>query len=251
MKEIMKHLEAITRKGHRPQQVFDDWVHLMVYALMRDDKKYLEVMKRYRNDGPTQIVERNGVKIRTGEREADHFAAAFGLLLQEMAQTDKELLGEIYETWELQNKYTGQFFTPWPVCSLMAQITGAPAAGQSVNDCCCGSGRLLIATCKITKAKDLDTITFYAQDVDETCVMMTALNFTFFNLNGYVYLGNSLGNTICRAFQTTRSLVYGGSIREIDPPASIPELKEQKVESPVCKPSRKRNPLQPSFFDIS
>ncbi len=250
VREIMKHLEAITRKGHRPQQVFDDWVHLMVYALMRDDKQYLEIMKRYRNDGPTRIVERNGVKMVIGEREADHFAAAFGLLMNEMAITERELLGEIYETWELQNKYSGQFFTPWSVCDLMARLSGPPAAGQSISDPCSGSGRILIATCKITPARDLDTITFVAQDVDETCVMMTALNFTFFNLNGYVFLGNSLGVKVHRAFQTTRS-VFGGRIREIDPPTIAPEVQEQVARAkPIRQPptQNKREMVQQSLF---
>ena len=229
MKEIMKRLDAITAKGHRPQQVFDDWVHLMTYALMRDDKQYLDVMSRYRNEGEK------------GRREADHFAAAFGLLMKKMAETNGEVLGEIYETWELQNKYSGQYFTPWPVCEMMARMTGAPAAGQSISDPCCGSGRMLIATCKLTPARDLDTITFVGQDVDETCVMMCALNFTFFNLNGYVYLGNSLGNEVRRAFQTQRSYL-GGSIREIDPPP-VPEVKE-KVEQ---VPDRNQT-LQQSLF---
>ncbi len=236
MKEIMKCLEAITAKGHRPDQVFDDWVHLMVYALMRDDKKYLEVMKRYRNQGEK------------GTREADHFAAAFGLLMNEMALTNKELLGEIYETWELQNKYKGQFFTPWPVCELMARITGAPKAGATISDPCSGSGRLLIATCKITPAKDLDTITFIGQDVDETCVMMTALNFTFFNLNGYVLLGNSLGVKVDRAFRTVRSYL-GGNIREIDPPAIAPVVREKTAqEKPVKQPEKKDEMVQQMLF---
>lgn len=246
MKEIMKHLEAITAKGHRPQQVFDDWVHLMVYALMRDDKQYLEVMKRYRNDSSLAPQgERAGVRGGSeGKREADHFAVAFGLLMQRMALTNDELLGEIYETWELQNKYTGQYFTPWPVCELMARMTGAPGPGQSVQDPCCGSGRLLIATCKITDARALDTITFIGQDVDETCVMMCALNFTFFNLNGFVYLGNSLGVTIRRAFQTRRSWM-GGSIREIEPPA-VQEVKEDPAQE---KPVRiGKHTLQQSLF---
>ncbi|MDH4164754.1 MAG: N-6 DNA methylase, partial [Nitrospirota bacterium] len=217
LRPILAELEKITRRGYDHWSVFDDWLELILTALMRNDPEYLKIMSRYRNNAEP------------GSREADHFANAFGLLMQRMAETNSELLGEIYEAWEITNRHAGQFFTPWTVCQLMAQLTGPPAAGASVNDPCSGSGRLLVATARITPARDLDTITFVAQDIDRTCVVMTALNMTFFNLNAYIFEGNSLGLEIHRAYQTTRSSI-GGSIRE---------MPKEEIPQPVREPAQK------------
>lgn len=60
-----------------------------------------------------------------------------------------DYLGEFYES-VIQSKFKagniGQFFTPSNVCETMAQLTimCKPSNGM-INDCCCGSGRLLLA----------------------------------------------------------------------------------------------------------
>src|SRR5699024_612393 len=99
--------------------IFRDWVALMLYTLARDEEKYLELMGRYRNDREK------------GEREADLFAQAYGVLMtklgrqREMGENPKELLGDCY--MELAGKYStksmGQFFTPQSLCDMMAELT--------------------------------------------------------------------------------------------------------------------------------
>jgi type I restriction-modification system DNA methylase subunit len=205
-KEILKQLESITHRGHSAWTVFEDWVSLMFYALQRNDEEYLKIVTRYKNDRPQ------------GEREVDYFCNAFGLLMQKMSETNRELLGEIYMQWEVSSKHSGQFFTPWTVAYMMAQMTSPK--GECINDPCCGSGIMFIAACKTMTNKELDKAVFVGQDIDLTCVMMCALNLTFFNLNGYVMWGNSLTNERRKVFRTTRSYL-GGSLTEV-PVESIP-----------------------------
>lgn len=235
-KDILKQLEAVAHKGYNAHQVFDDWVALMFYALQRNDEEYLKIVGRYRNERPACPVGRP-----RGEREIDHFCNAFGLLMKKMAETNQELLGEIYMQWEVANKYTGQFFTPWHIAELMARILNP--AGETINDCCCGSGVMLIAACKTMTNEQLDKAVFVGQDIDFTCVMMCALNLTFFNLNGYVIWGNSLTLERKRIFKTIRSYM-GGSLIEvpvdsIGPASQKPEKKEvvriekEKIIQPV------------------
>lgn len=200
IKDILKELEAITCRGYSAWNVFEDWLSLMFYALQRNDPEYLSVVKRYRNTGSV------------GTREIDHFCRAFGMLMLKMKQTNRELLGDIYMQWEISSKYAGQFFTPWPVAQMMAQIVGTE--GETINDPACGSGIMLIAYAKTLTNEQLDKKLFVGQDIDLTCVMMCALNLTFFNLNGIVIWGDSLANTRRRMFQTVRSYM-GGSIREL------------------------------------
>lgn len=227
--DIIKQLEAVTRCGYSAWNVFEDWVALMFWAIQRNDEEYLKVVRRYKNDRPQ------------GEREIDHFCNAFGLLMKKMSETNKEILGEIYMQWEVSNKHTGQYFTPWHVAYMMAQML--EPKGESVNDCCCGSGIMLIAACKTMTNPQLDKAVFVGQDIDLTCVMMCALNLTFFNLNGYVIWGNSFTNERRRIFKTTRSYL-GGSLAEV-PVESVPlpEIPLTEMEKPVKLNKKERQPV--------
>ncbi len=200
VKEILKELEGITHQGHSAWNVFEDWLSLMFFALQRNEEEYLKIINRYRNQG------------NQGTREIDHFCKAFGLLMLKMKQTNKELLGEIYQTWEVSSHHAGQFFTPWHIASFMAQIIGTE--GETINDPACGAGVMLIAHAKTMTNEQLDKKVFYGQDIDFTCVKMCALNLLFFNLNGYAILGDSLNNERRKIYQTTRSYM-GGTLKEV------------------------------------
>ncbi len=211
---IIGELEKITSRGYNSYDVFEDWLDLMLYALMRNDEKYLKIVAHYRNDDEM------------GRREIDLFKNAFHLLLDGMAQVNEELLGEIYMEWSISKKRTGQFFTPCNVAKVMAEIT-APYEGDKISDPACGSGVLLIQTAKLLTAEHCDTATFYARDLDLTCVKMCALNMCFFNLNAQIECGNSLTMEHPRAVYRTVRSYLGGSIVEINPA----EIKMSKPET--------------------
>jgi len=197
-KEIINYLEKITSRGYSHYQVFDDWLDLMITALMTDDKNYLEVMGRYKNDGEY------------GKREADYFKEAFHKLQEVMAITNDEFLGEIYQLWNIQNKHTGQFFTPKAIAKMVNEINGV-GKGR-ILDPACGAGIMLIEGAKLLSRDDLYESFFVGQDIDSTCVKMCALNMCFFNLNGYAIQGDSLAMQYNYGYRTTRS-PWGGSIR--------------------------------------
>ncbi len=201
IKEIINKLQNINNRGYSSYNVFSDWLDLMLYALMRDDENYLKIVRKYKNER------------KQGEREIDFFANAFSLLLAGMKKTNCDLLGEIYMQWNLNNKHSGQFFTPHHIAGLMAQLA-KPNVCESINDPACGSGVMLIELCKIMTLKELNEAFFVGQDMDWDCVRMCALNMTFFNLNSYIIHGNTLKMEFNRVFQTARH-ICGGSIREL------------------------------------
>jgi len=210
MEDVLKELSNITARGYSPSRVFSDWLYLMMYALMRDDEKYLKIVHEYRNDRPN------------GQREIDYFKNAFHLLMNRMAQEERDILGELYMTWEVSNKYAGQFFTPWHIARFMAEIT--KPTGGTVNDCSCGSGVMLVAAALSMKKEQRFATVFVGQDLDSDCVAMCALNFVFFNLNGYVIQGNTLAKEHDRAYGT-RHTALGGDIHEIDV-SLLPKMQE-------------------------
>lgn len=198
-KEVIKLLEKISSRGYSHHSVFDDWLGLMINALIGDDENYLKIVKRYRNQG------------KQGKREIDHFKDAFHTLLDGMAILNEEMLGEIYMDWNISNKHTGQFFTPKQIASMMAKMIGPKG---SVLDPACGAGIMLVEAAKTMSYHDCSEAFFVGQDLDATCVNMCALNLTFFNLNGYAIQGDSLKLESNWGYRTIRS-PFGGSIRNI------------------------------------
>lgn len=84
-----------------------------------------------------------------------------------------DVLGEFYEQ-NIYRKGAAQYFTPPPICELMARSMGGRAENTSLKilDPACGSGRMLMSASRIM-GKDNR---FYGIDIDQTCVQMTTLN---------------------------------------------------------------------------
>jgi type I restriction-modification system DNA methylase subunit len=160
MREIIKQVKNVTSNGYSHYNVFSDWLDLMLYALIGNEDKYLEVVHKYPNTR------------KQGEREIDYMANAFGLLLKEMQETNDELLGSIYINLNVNNKSQSQFFTLAHVAKMMAEITNPKS--EVISDPCCGAGIMLVEACKTMTYEDLDNSLFVAQDIDYTCVRMCA-----------------------------------------------------------------------------
>jgi hypothetical protein len=96
----------------------------------------------------------------------------------------------------ISHGHNGQFFTPEPICDLMAQLNEPIGFGQRVLDCACGSGRILMAAAKINR-----NALFYGADVDRNCAMMCVINFCLNGMFGEVAWMNSLSNQFYGAWQ--------------------------------------------------
>lgn len=114
----------------------------------------------------------------------------FGLLLKHFFHEGcfADVLGAVYmeirSNWG--KSYLGQYFTPWPVCMTMAQMTMGSlkdllASGDdiTVNDPACGSGTTLLAA-RAVVARDYgrkvsQRIKLSGQDIDQTCVRMAQI----------------------------------------------------------------------------
>jgi len=207
--EIVETLGTIRQRGHSAHTTFRDWVNLMLYALQRRDDPYLEIVDDYREGRDMDHPE--------GERSVDLFSKAFGQLQEQMAETDADILGAVYEECGMSSDAFGQHFTPHSVCEMMAEVAGVvddPDADteqkQTVADPACGSGRTLL----VAGRKQPDAL-FVGQDKDPLCARMAALNCCFLNLDSYVIQGDSITVNFQRAWETTRSPM-GGSVRELE-----------------------------------
>jgi len=218
--DIVSLLEQIRQRGHSAHSVFSDWVDLMLFALQRQDELYLGIVDNYREPADMDRGQ--------GERSIDLFATAFGRLQVQMAETNADVVGAVYEEYGLSSDAFGQHFTPHSVCDTMAEISGAagddPDGIQSILDPACGSGRMLL-----TAAQRWPGAVFVGQDKDPICAKMAALNCCFMNLDAYIVQGDSLTLEYQRAWQTSFSPI-GGSVRELDDDA-VEELHQSVTEA--------------------
>lgn len=89
--------------------------------------------------------------------------------------------------------FLGQFFTPEHVCTLMSATSPLPEDKpvSTVYDCCCGSGRLLLAAF-VKACNEKKRVYCVAKDIDPICVRMTVANFLMHGVPGEVVWGDGL-----------------------------------------------------------
>ncbi len=125
-----------------------------------------------------------------------------------------DYLGKFYES-VIQSSFKagnmGQFFTPHHVCQLMTQLTIFKPTDGIINDCCCGSGRLLLAG----HNQDPQAICI-GQDLDSVSVKMAALNFYIHGVRGSVLHMNSISGEFFGGFKVNQYLGFGLPLPHIE-----------------------------------
>lgn len=149
------------------------------------EKLYLDTIKRYTKE------------------EQQVFPILFAETVMELERNpDQDFLGKMFMQLELGNHWKGQFFTPYNVCHLMAemnmdaQVKNIEEKGWiSVSDCCCGAGAMLIAFANVCRKKKINyqqCVMFVAQDIDPVAAYMCYIQLSLLGCPGYVKIGDAL-----------------------------------------------------------
>ncbi|WP_162997022.1 N-6 DNA methylase [Mucilaginibacter kameinonensis] len=126
-------------------------------------------------------------------------------LIGDLSEDFNDPIGELYMQ-AISNGFQGQYFTPTPICDMLAimNLGNDTKPGQSVCDCACGSGRMLLAAAKINRHLHL-----YGADLDITCCKMALLNMLLNSLTGEIAYMNSLSNDFYIGYKVATVLVNG------------------------------------------
>jgi len=177
--------------GHWRPHIFRDWTVLMVSALARDDETYNDRLDKYAS--PEDDMEQR-------REVATAFSEAFGELVIATREAERPVIGDVYEQIGAQADDFGQYFTPWDLCRLKAELITDdrnPDASQddpmSVSDPACGSGRLLVAGAKRLREQHPETpVVATGVDKDPTCARMAVINLALAGIPGKICYGDSL-----------------------------------------------------------
>ena len=190
--------EIIVRLSQRYgiSNVFTDFLDIIICALSLGSKEeqYLKIVSKYE------------------KQEVNQFADAFASLVYEMDNNGhglRDCLGDFFME-HLSFGKNGQFFTPEPICKMMAMMINPAGIGKKVDDCSCGSGRTLMAAAKVSRLNS-----FYGADIDRICCMMAVVNLCLNGMCGEISWMDSLSNRY-----------FGGWHIDIHPVHKVPFVKE-------------------------
>lgn len=181
LREWWKKYESVfLRYGY--YQVFDGFMTMMINFFA--DGKFKE-----ERDQKLKGMEKHFHVL--NQMHTDFIHAFFRTVERGTDQSWFDFFGVLYESFIASGgnkKYFAQFFTPEPVCDLIAKMTygdanhpGSGKGPKSINDPCSGSGRILIAG-----HMQWPMAYGVASDLDIMCCKMTVLNMYLHGMRGEV-----------------------------------------------------------------
>ena len=190
-KEIIERLNGLS--GSRSlYEVFCDWVKCCAIAIQnacqiggdlrcKREEQYLQTIKSYGEQG---VV----------------FGDIMALLVMALNDNIEDVLGQVYMEAGLGNKSTGQFFTPFHISLMCAElVTGKNDENEKItlNEPSCGAGGMIIAVAESLRRRGINFQTrldVVAQDLDWKAVYMCYIQLCLLGICATVVQGDTLSN---------------------------------------------------------
>ena len=240
-------VRLITELGYRHShwQVFADFVEMGAIAMSNAvdlgpreerEKRYMEVVKRYKPD------------------EVARFPEMLGLLTMALEDEPTDVLGKTFHDLELHNKWAGQYFTPYPLCCMNAKMILGDKAELEAKiaergyitalEPAVGSGAMMLAVAAEMKAVGINYqqhLHVTAVDVDLKCVHMSYLQFSLLHIPARIVHGNSLSLEEFSHWHTPAHILNGWGWKLRTQPEEKAHAVQEMPEQPKPEQQRERN----------
>jgi N-6 DNA Methylase len=194
-KELVKLFHSLSGR-HSHWQVFSDFCEMAAISMSNAvdlhhyetrEARYMQMVKGY------------------NRTELDLFMEGFKHLTLAMDAKTQDVLGRTYHDLELHNKWAGQFFTPYDVSRMMAQMT--IGNGQEIKakieergyittlEPAVGSGAMIVAFAHELHEAGINYqqhLHVTAVDIDPKCVHMAYLQFSLLHIPAVIIHGDTL-----------------------------------------------------------
>lgn len=219
--------EISTKTGDSSHQVFTDFLDLTISSFSGDESQYTNCIQRYRNDGHDKSTIENLLRL--------HAKALSGLVMG-LEETDKDILGAVYEHYSTTSENFAQHFTPKSTSRTIAEIDfpdEAEIRNASRDDPLligdisgCGSGSLLLDSARRLRTIRPDCPAIYiGWDIDSDCAKMCVINFVLNGLPGHVLQGDTLRLQVNRCWQVEPTNLSRGKM----PVSKIPSSEQDRI----------------------
>lgn len=186
-------IEELSRR-HDKWQVFSDFLALSAISIRNvfDLKNKEEYEAQF-----------HSIHQRYTTKENETFAKLLGELTLALEDDMSDILGKVFSQLELGNKWKGQFFTPDPVCRVMAKISLSDDIQEkidkdgfiTVGEPAVGGGAMVIAIAKEIKERGINYqkhLHVTAVDVDIRAVHMAYIQLSLFFIPAVIVHGDTL-----------------------------------------------------------
>ncbi|RAI09428.1 MAG: hypothetical protein DKM24_08560 [Candidatus Melainabacteria bacterium] len=190
IKEFTSALVALDRSKNI-STVFLDFLTLSMCSLAQPFYRSQNLEQRYKNTICNYTKE-----------QAEEFLKLLALLISALEEKHQDFLGQIFSNLNLGNSNKGQFFTPYHVSKLMAQINFTDIENQltekdfvTLAEPCCGSGGIIIAFAETLKEQCYNyqhQLFVEVIDIDETCFKMAYIQLSILGIPARVMLDDTL-----------------------------------------------------------
>lgn len=126
------------------------------------------------------------------------FGDMLGFLTMALENDISDILGQVYMEAELGNKSTGQFFSPFHISRMCAELSLRDQDGSqkiTLNEPSCGAGGMIIATAAVLKDRNVNyqlCLDVIAQDLDWKAVYMCYVQLSLLGIRAVVVQGDTL-----------------------------------------------------------
>ena len=163
--------------------IFDDWISMYALATAQSVD-----YKRSREDNYLQIASKHKDKL-------NDYCELNGMLIDAFEEKMEDVLGYIYMHLELGSSRTGQFFTPYHICQLMARMGYHEKDFYDINEPSCGGGGNIIAFAEELKRQGINyqrKMRAVCQDIDVRAVYMCYLQCSYYGIPAVCFQADTL-----------------------------------------------------------
>lgn len=204
---IVDSIEKLSGK-YTPYQIFSDWITMTTMAIsnacnMIHNSVYEEREERYKT-----------IASKYNSAELKVFANMTGALSLVLDEKFADVLGDIYMKAGCGNSNTGQFFTPYHLSYLTAELIYSNQFDHyeeneqiEINEPSVGGGGMMIAIAQVAKEHGIDyqrKLHIVAQDLDYNGVYMTYIQLSLLGIKAVVVQGNTLSESYGRGYDERR-----------------------------------------------
>lgn len=202
-KDIIKMIDGISGK-YSSYEVFCDWIKCCSISISNSmdmfhgkiwidrETEYIDTMKKYT------------------KHEREKLSEMFVMLAETLEEDITDVLGQIYMESDMGSKATGQFFTPFHLSELCAEMA-IPKPDEKgkyiINEPSSGGGGLIIAAASVLKKRGVNyqrQMEVVAQDLDWKGVYMSYLQFSLLGIRAICIQGNTLSEPYGQGYSTER-----------------------------------------------
>ena len=209
-KADMKHTElqkaVLSMAGrYSAYEIFTDWIEVSALAMANStcviqdkhwhtrEEKYKTIMNKYSHE------------------EQIKFCEMLAWFVEDIEENPRDVLGEAFMRGGMGADAAGQFFTPFNISLLMAEVNmeNYKDGEITLNEPSCGSGGGVIAIAVALKNKGINyqnVMKVVAQDLDWRCVYMCYLQLSYMGIDAICVQGDTLLDPYREGYPTARVL---------------------------------------------